>query len=115
MYAEANNPDTALQFLEALWQQTEDAETREVLEKRAQEIMIERDIQLLESAVQLYSTKQGHLPDRLYDLVSSGYLTQIPHEPFGGSYELNPKTGEVTSSSHPDRLKVFRLDKRDSV
>lgn len=115
MYAEANNPDTALQFLEALWRQTEDAETREVLEKRAKEIMIERDIQLLESAVQLYGTKEGHLPDGLHDLVSSGYLTQIPQEPFGGSYELNPKTGEVTSSSHPDRLKVFRLDKQGSV
>lgn len=115
MYAEANNPDTALQFLETLWRQTEDAGMREVLEKRAKEVMIERDIRLLESSVQQYSAKQGHLPDTLRDLVSSGLLTQIPQEPFGGSYKLNLKTGKVTSSTHPDRLKVFRLDKQGRV
>lgn len=115
MYAEANNPETALQFLEALWRQTQDAEMRVVLEKRAKEVMIERDIRSLELAVQQYSAKQGHLPDKLLDLVSRGLLTQIPQEPFGGSYELDSKTGKVTSSTHPDRLKVFRLDKPGSV
>jgi len=115
MYAEANSPDTALQFLEALWRQTSDAGMREVLEKRAKEVMIERDIRSLELAVQQYSAKQGHLPCRLHDLVSGGHLAQIPQEPFGGSYELDSRTGKVTSSTHPDRLKVFRLDKQDSV
>jgi hypothetical protein len=115
MYAEANNPDTALQFLEALRRQTQDSGMREVLEKRAKEVMIERDIRLLESAVQQYRTKQGHLPNRLHDLVSRGHMTQIPQEPFGGSYELDQKTGRITSSTHPDRLKVFRLDKQSRV
>ena len=115
MYAEANNPDTALQFLEALWRQTQDEGMRDVIEKRAKEIIIERDIRSIESAVHQYSVQQRHLPDRLYDLVSSGLLPQIPPEPFGGSYELNHKTGKVTSSTHPDRLRVFRLDKQGSV
>jgi tetratricopeptide (TPR) repeat protein len=115
MYAEANNPDTALQFLEALWRQTQDEGMREVIAKRAKEVMIERDIRSLEAAVQEYSAKQGHLPKRLQDLVSSGYLTQIPQEPFGGSYEMDSRTGKVTSSTHPDRLKVFRLDKQGTV
>lgn len=115
MYAEADNPDTALQFLEALWRQTQDTQMREVLEKRAKEIMIERDIRLLESAVQRYQAKQGNLPRSLHDLVVNGHLTNLPQEPFGGSYELDSKTGKVTSSTHPDRLKVFRLDKQGSV
>jgi hypothetical protein len=115
MYAEANNPDTALQFLEALWRQTQDDGMREVIAKRAKEVIIERDIRLLESAVQQYSIKQGRLPNRLHDLISGGHMAQIPQEPFGGSYELDPKTGKVTSSTHPDRLKVFRLDKQGSV
>lgn len=115
MYAESNNPNTALQFLDTLWRQTQDAGMREVLEKRAKEVMIERDIRTLESAVQQYSAKQGHLPDTLHDLVSGGHLTQVPQEPFGGSYELDSKTGKVTSSTHPDRLKVFRLDKQGRV
>jgi hypothetical protein len=115
MYAEANNPNTALQFLDTLWRQTQDADMREVLEKRAKEVMIERDIRSLESAVQQYSVKQGHLPDTLHDLVSGGLLTQVPQEPFGGLYELDSKTGKVTSSTHPNRLKVFRLDKQGRV
>jgi hypothetical protein len=115
MYAEADNPDTALELLEALWRQTQDAGMREVLEKRAKEVMIERDIRSLEAAVRQYSAKQGYLPNRLHDLVTSGHLTQIPQEPFGGSYELDSKTGKVTSSTHPDRLRVFRLDKQGRV
>ena len=111
MYAEANTPNTALQFLETLWRQTQDAGMREVLEKRSKEVMIERDIRLLESAVQQYQAIRRHLPDKLNDLVSNGFLIQIPQEPFGGSYELDSKTGKVTSTTHPDRLKVFRLDK----
>lgn len=115
MYAEADNPETALQFLETLWRQTQDAETREVLEKRAKEIMIERDIRLLESAVRQYQTDHSSLPGALQDLLSSGYLDQLPQEPFGGRYELDSKTGNVSSSTHPNRLRVFRLDKQGRV
>src|SRR5262249_44621601 len=115
MYAEANSPEIALQFLEALWQQTQDERMREGIEKRAKEIIIERDIRLLESAVQRYHVKQGHFPTSLHDLVGKGYLPNLPQEPFGGSYKVDHKTGKVTSSSHPDRLKVFRLDKPGSA
>lgn len=114
MYAEADNPETALHFLETLWRQ-KDSAMRDVLEKRVNEVMIERDLRLLESAVQRYKTAHGQLPGKLHDLVTSGHLTQVPQEPFGGSYELDSKTGKVTSSTHPDRLKVFRLDKQGSV
>lgn len=115
MYAEANNPDTALQFIEALWRQTQDEGMREVLTKRAKEIMIERDIRLLESASQQYRKKQGRYPTTLSELAISGYLASLPQEPFGGVYELDPKTGKARSSTHPDRLKVFRLDKQGRI
>jgi hypothetical protein len=115
MYAEANNPDTALQFIEALWRQTQDSGMREVLEKRAKEVMIERDIRLLESAVRQYRTDQGNFPTTLRDLLSAGHLKQLPQEPFGGEYQLDSKTGNVSSSTHPNRLKVFRLDKQGRV
>ena len=115
MYAEANNPDTALQFLEALWRQRQDEGVREVITKRAKEVIIERDIRSLESAVQQYHGKQGVYPSTLQELVARKHLSQLPEEPFGGSYELDPQTGKVTSSTHPDRLKVFRLDKKGSI
>jgi tetratricopeptide (TPR) repeat protein len=115
MYAEADHPETALHFLEALWRRTQDSGMREVLEKRVKEVMIERDIRILESAVQQYRAAHGHLPGTMHDLVSSGHLTQMPQEPFGGIYELDAESGTVTSSTHPKRLKVFRLDKQGRV
>jgi len=115
MYAESGNPDVALQFLEELWKKNPDVAAREKLEIRAREVVIERDIRLLESAVQLYQSRRGHLPGILQDLVKDRVLPQIPSEPFGGSYELDSKTGSVSSSTHPNRLKVFRRDKHDRV
>lgn len=111
MYAEASSPEVALQLLKALWHQTQDQEMRDVLENRAKEIIIERDIQALESARDAYRDKHGRLPKALNDLVIGGEVHQIPDEPFGGAYNFDAQTGEVSSSSHPKRLKVFRLDK----
>ena len=114
MYAEANNPDTALQFLEALWRQIQDAEMRGVLEKRAKEVTIERDLRVLESAIQTYRSQWGYVPHNLRDLVTSNILARIPQEPFNGEYRLDPTTGTVTSSTHPERLKTFHKRQQPS-
>jgi hypothetical protein len=110
MHAEAGNPDVALQFLEALWKENPDLVVREKLEIRAKEVMIERDLRTLERAIKRYHQEHQAFPKILFDLVSEGYLERVPQEPFGGSYLFDAQTGEVSSSSHPTRLKVFRLD-----
>ncbi|MBK9306407.1 MAG: hypothetical protein IPM58_04785 [Nitrospira sp.] len=110
MHAEAGNPEVALQFLEALWRENPDLVVREQLETRAKEVIIERDLRTLERAIKHYRTQHGMVPRTLTDLISTGYLSHIPEEPFGGSYDLNAKTGHVTSSTHSTRLKVFRRD-----
>ncbi len=110
MHAEAGNPEVALKFLEALWKENPDLVVREKLETRAKEVMIERDLRILEQAIGLYQKQYRAYPKTLTELVMARYLTQIPEEPFGGSYLMDSQTGEVTSSTHPTRLKVFRLD-----
>ncbi|QPD04141.1 MAG: hypothetical protein Nkreftii_001915 [Candidatus Nitrospira kreftii] len=110
MHAEAGNPEVALQFLEALWRENPDLVVREKLETRAKEVMIERDLRMLEQSIRNYQKKYQAYPKTLTELISAGYLPRIPEEPFGGSYELNTRTGQVTSSTHPTRLKVFRRD-----
>lgn len=111
MYAESGNPDVALQFLEAMWRENPDIAAREKLAVRVKEIVIERDLRHLEAAIQRYHQAQRKSPKTLSDLVLSGILQSIPDEPFGGMYNLDLQTGEVSSSTHPNRLKVFRLDK----
>jgi len=115
MAAEAGNPDTALAFLEARLADTQDPEMREVLANRMKEVIIERDLRLLESAVEAYRTQRQALPATLTDLVVAGALPMLPQEPFGGDYRLDPKTGSVSSSTHPERLRTFFKRKKQPV
>lgn len=110
MHAEAGNPEVALQFLEALWKENPDLVVREKLEVRAKEVLIERDLRIIEQAIRHYHNDHHAFPLSLADLVSQKYLERLPEEPFGGIYLLDSRTGHVTSSTHPTRLKVFRLD-----
>ncbi|MBI3807501.1 MAG: hypothetical protein HY281_08330 [Nitrospirae bacterium] len=107
MAAEAGSPDTAVAFLEVRLRETQDPEMRDVLAYRMKEVIIERDIRILESAVEGYRTQHRALPATLSDLVVAEVLQILPQEPFGGDYRLDPKTGSVSSSTHPERLRTF--------
>jgi tetratricopeptide (TPR) repeat protein len=107
MAAEAGSPATALAFLEARVRETQDPEMREVLAYRTKEVIIERDLRILESAVETYRTQHRALPATLADLVAVRALRILPEEPFGGDYRLDRTTGAVSSSTHPERLRTF--------
>jgi hypothetical protein len=113
MAAEAGSPDTALAFLEARLLETHDPETREFLANRMKEVIIERDVLILESAVESYRTQHGTLPATFTDLVVAGALPILPQEPFGGDYRLDRRTGSVSSSTHPERLRTFFKRKKE--
>ena len=108
LYAEAGSPETALTFLTAMWRQTQDEQVKELLEYRMKEVIIERDIRILEDAVGRYREQEEHAPPTLSALVNRDILREIPAEPFGGEYRLNPTTGEISSSTHPERLRLHR-------
>src|SRR5688572_461351 len=105
--AEAGNPDTALAFLEARMRETQDPKMQEVFAYRMKEVIIERDLRILESAVEAYRAQHRILPATLTDLVTAGTLQILPQEPFGGDYLLNSMTGKASSSTHPERLRTF--------
>lgn len=107
MAAEAGSPDTALAFLEARLRETSDPEIRESFVNRMKEVIIERDLRILESAVEVYRTQHRTLPATITDLVAAGTLPMLPQEPFGGDYRVDHKTGSVSSSTHPERLRTF--------
>ena len=107
MAAEAGSPGTALAFLEVRLRETHDPEMREVLANRMKEVIIERDLRLLGSAMEAYRMQHQVPPGTLTDLVVAGVLPNLPEEPFGGNYRLDPETGRVSSSTHPKRLRTF--------
>lgn len=108
LYVEGGSPDLALSYLDSMLQQTTDPQLRSVYLERYKEVMIARDLRALDQAVARYRHARGTLPRALSDLVSGGYLNAIPDEPFGGEYRFNADTGEVTSSTHPERLHLYR-------
>jgi hypothetical protein len=108
MYAEAENPEVALEFLAAMWAQTDNSFVKAELETRMKELIIERDVRHLEHAVARYRERNGAFPSHLQALVSRGDLGKVPEEPFGGEYVLDATSGKITSSTHPKRLRVIR-------
>jgi len=112
---EAGSPETALAFLEARLRETQDPEMREFFVNRMKEVIIERDIQILQRVVETYRTKHRTLPAAFSALVADGLLSDLPQEPFGGEYRVDSQTGAVSSSTHPDRLQTFFKRKQPPV
>ena len=104
--AEAGNPEVALNFLAEMERQTYDFQIKERLDTRMKELVVERDVQMLQTAVNRYTKMTNHPPRHLGQLVSAGILSALPQEPFGGEYRYNAKSGEIVSSTHPERLRV---------
>jgi hypothetical protein len=108
LYVEGGSTTLALNYLESMLQQTTDPQLRSVYLERYKEVIITRDLQAFDHAIARYRQAHGKLPRSLSDLVARGYLTTIPDEPFGGEYRFSTETGEVTSSTHPERLHLYR-------
>jgi tetratricopeptide (TPR) repeat protein len=108
LYAQAGSPEVALEFLYRASEQAPNEKIREELKERMKEVIIERDIIFLEKAVKIYQEKYRRLPDSLKDLVREKIIQGLPPEPFDGYYYLDPKSKEIKSSTHPERLRIYK-------
>ena len=108
MTVEVGDPQAALEFLQRLYQQTEDEQVRQGLARRMKEVIVERDIRFLEEGVRRYKARYGKLPVKLEDLVTREIIPKIPEEPFGGIYKLQASEGTVASTGLSERLRVHR-------
>ena len=91
LYVQGKNPEVALEFLEAMLEQTTDGLVREKLQRRIRRISLERDLQMLERQIRQYADSKGRRPASLMELVSAGLLPGIPLEPYGGVYLMIPR------------------------
>jgi hypothetical protein len=108
LYAQGNDPDVALEFLAGMLDQTTDERIRDQLIRRIKRVSLERDLQKLERAIREFTTRRGTRPSSLMALVDAGVLSHLPDEPYGGEYRLDSVTGEVLSSTHPERVRIYR-------
>ncbi len=115
MYAEAENPETAISFLSKIYESAQDERIKEDLLERIKELIVERDIIFLERAVAEYNKIYRRQPTNLNDLIEGKILNQLPLEPFKGHYYIDEKTKEIKSSTKRERLKVYNRGKLKDV
>lgn len=108
MLSEGNRPETALAYLRGMVDEEKDPLRRRSLEERIRRVLVERDLQTLEEAVERFRKRNGTSPGVLDDLVRSGLIARIPDEPYGGRYLLAPDGGVRSDRAPAERLKVLR-------
>ena len=86
---------TALLFLKEMMADTDDPLLRNRLETR---LLALEGATLIEDALEAFQAERGRFPDSLSELVSSGVLSRLPIEPYGGDWVFNKK-GQVYSTS----------------
>ena len=106
LHANAGDPEIAINFLMEIYRSTKNEEAQKDIKKRINEVVVERDILILEKARDQHHKKTGSYPSNLKELVAGGFLREIPKEPFGGKYFIN-KNHSIQSSVIKKRMKVY--------
>ena len=106
LYLTAREPQKAIEFLVKSYEQTTDPHMKEYLELRLKHALVERDIQLFETAIDQYRRQLGRPPATLEALVKAGLLREMPMDPFGDRYVYDPQTLKVRSTSVDGRFRA---------
>ena len=112
LYVEAQEPSLALEFLGRMYEESKDEQVRAQLQIRMKEVMIERDVRLLDRAVGQFEARYHRTPKGLTELVTGRIVASLPTEPLGGRYYLDPSDHQVKSSSRPEGLHVYASTQR---
>lgn len=115
LYAHAEEPELALAFLEQMYRLSKDDQVRAELRARMQEVMVERDVKMLNQVVQRFHERYHRFPGELTELVTAGLLTELPSEPFGGRYYLDPAEKTAKSTKYTTRLHIYGLKQRQDA
>ncbi|MDN5940308.1 MAG: hypothetical protein L0H94_00375 [Nitrospira sp.] len=102
----AKSPQQAVELLTRVYEETSDENVRRLLEQRLREAIVERDLNLLEEAIERFQILYAQRPTRLEQLIQEGLLQELPQEPYGGRYNYNVVTGEVQSSEVKERMRM---------
>jgi len=108
MYAEAGTPQIGISFLEAMIGQVGEPHVKEALQQRLTDLVIERDIKVLEDAVMTYRDRARRSPKDFEDLIAAGVLQTLPRAPQDTEFRLDQKTGRVSANTRPNRMQVYR-------
>ena len=84
----------------------EKLENNNKIKLKEDEIVVERDILILEDMRNQYHKKIGSYPSNIGELISAGFLKEIPREPFGKKYFIK-EDHSIHSSVVKKRMELF--------
>ena len=90
-----NRTETAIYFLEQTAKNTEDRNIKDRFETRIQAL---KSILFLDNAVAEFKKKYGKIPTNIEALVNKNIISQLPRDPYGGTYYL-AEGGKVRSTA----------------
>jgi len=67
---------------------------------QTREAVLRDDLRKMRSLIDQFAADKGRLPQSLDELVSGGYMREIPTDPFTGKKEWEPVMGEDPNSSN---------------
>lgn len=94
----ARRTETAIHFLEEILKRTEDFGTKQRFERRLEAF---HNILALEKAVERYTERFRRSPKNINALIASGIVQELPSDPYGGRYYLDP-SGNVRSTTESE-------------
>ena len=115
LYAFSGRPKEGLSFLDSVMGLESLADYRPQIEKRRKEIVLTAAFQEIQGAIERYRTRFGRPPKNLGVLTALGLLDEIPKDPFGGQFRIDPKTGLVFTTSGATPLKPKEHFKRPGL
>jgi hypothetical protein len=104
LYVSGHSPQQAVNLLADLYEKATDENAKKLLEIRLKIVLTERDLHLLEQAIDRYRKQNGRYPPSLEALIGPGFLPALPVEPSGGRFLYDAKSGAVSSSEMTERL-----------
>jgi hypothetical protein len=104
LYVSGHSPQQAVNLLAELYEKATDESAKKLLEIRLKIALTERDLYVLQQAIDRYQRLHGQYPPHLDALIEAGLLPALPVEPSGGRYLYEAKTGAVSSSEMTERL-----------
>jgi tetratricopeptide (TPR) repeat protein len=93
---------TARMMWSATYQTTRDALIRANAAAHLRAIQVDDDVTALENLVQRYHDRTGRYPDTFVEMVSAGFIKNIPMDPWRHAYRL--EAGGRVVVSNPDDL-----------
>lgn len=101
--AHAGDLDTAAAFLAALARNAPDEKARAQYEEALVQLETERRARLLDAARERYRERHRRDIASVSDLVRGGVLAELPPEPRGRGWDLDPESGRIVSRYYARR------------